>query len=328
MEIDDADEIEETEKPAKKTKASEVRAKKAAAKAPAPPAEPGTKPVDGRIFNGGARKMPEKPPGVARSVKARTFEGWVSSLTKRETPPHHFVLELQDGESKMIGLTKSRSGSVLVAECVSTIETFEPVKVEAFSRDEVSDEEMSLGQWVFPKPVPAEESVTTEQQEQSAIPILSSPPPGYLPNPDDSEAVRMLKTFTHLLSDAYRSNAEASISLVRHNADANKNMLDAMSRVMEMQANAFARERESIDRTVQTREKLAKLNAARVRIATSAAGASEIIANREDEEEEETEEANNEELFGQFLTTFATEFARSKATQAAKAAAMPDPKPT
>lgn len=322
----DENETENEETPSKSK--GKARTKKAPASTKAvPPAPPETEePPNARIFNGGNSTVPKhsKPAGVASKIKARTFLAWVTSLVKRETPPHHFVCELADGDTKSTLLTKSRSGNVLVGECVSTIETFEPVKVEAWARDEETAEENSLGWWVFPRKVEPPE--TTTQDHTASFVMPPAPAPGYLPEEGDSEATRQMKTFTHLLADAYRYNAEATIALVRHNADATKGMLDAMSRVMEMQANAFARERESLDRTVQTREKLAKLNAGKFRVAANATSASEA-QNRQEEEEEEIEENSNDQLFGAFMHTVVTEFGRRTAAAAAPSPAVPDAKP-
>ena len=255
-------------------------------------------------LNGGARVIPPKPPGVAAKIKARTFNGWVASLCKRESPPHHFVCELADGETKSIQLTKSRSGSVLIGECVSTIEMFEPVKVEGFSRNEDTGEEHTLGWWVFP----AKEGAPAEENATPALAL--APMPGYLPEEGDSDAIRLLKSSVHMIADAYRYNAEA-----------NKGMLDSMARVMEMQANAFARERESMTKTVQATENLARLKRDRFRIA--APGAADVVQGRDDDGEAEAEEEARQEgnsLFDTMMQTAVTEFVRQKVTASAAAA--------
>lgn len=284
-EVAEEEEVEETEPPKAKRKRGPV---------------PGS---EATVNIGGARVHPPKPPGVAAKVKARTFHGWVGSLVKRETQPHHFVLELADGESKTILLTRSRNGSVLIGECISTIETFEPVLVEAFSRNEETNEETTLGRWVFPvKETPPDETATP----RVSVPTM----PGYLPEEGDSDDIRLLKTSVHMIADAYRYNAEA-----------NKGMLDAMARVMEMQANAFARERESMTKTVQATEKLARIKRDKFRVSSGIPGASDVVSRGDDDDDEVEEHANGEQIFNAMAQTFATEYARRAASAASGVAA-------
>ena len=262
-----------------------------------------------RSLNGGPKPIPPKPPGVAAKVKARTFQGWVQSLCKRETPPHHFICELADGETKSSLLAKNKSGNPLVGECVSTIETFEPVKVEAFSRDADSGEEHSLGWWVFPVKAepPVEETVASR-----AATMMAAIPPGFLTNTDDSESVSLLKLLAHLISDAYRLAPQ-------HQMLATKDLLDSMSRVMEMQANAFAVERESMGKAMQAAERLAKIrqnNKFRV-AAGGVPGASDVVSNEDDEEETA---AGGEQIFNTMAHVFATELAKRSAGAASAAA--------
>lgn len=275
----DEDDIEETEEETPKAQ------KKGGKKGKKPAKQ---KELNATIFNGGPRNIPPRPEGAPKAVRARTFHTWVQSLCKRELQPHHFVCELPDGETKNVPLTRSKSGTVLVSECVSTIETFEPVNVEAFSRDENTDEEMTLGRWAFPK----------KPEDPNAVEALATPiPPGYLVEEGDSDAIRLVKATVHMIADAYRYN------------------LDAMSRVMEVQANAFARERESTERTITAREKAAALRANRYRVAP--ANATDVPHGAE--EEEEVEEPNG--LFNTFMQTMMQEYARKSAAEAVATAA-------
>jgi hypothetical protein len=291
-EEDDETETEEDETPKKKGKKTPA---KKTAKAKLPPE------LDARPFAGGNSTVPlhTKPKGVAAKVRARTFETWVTGLMKRETPPHHFKLELPSGDEKPILLQRSRSGNILIGECISTIETFEPVKVEAFSRNEETDEEMSLGQWAFPPKIEDASTTETSTGTGTSAPI----PPGYLLSEDDTSIERMVKTCVHMIADAYRYN------------------LEAMARVMESQAGAFAKERESMTRAMQAAEKTARIKASKYRVAAGVPNATEAGAVDPGYEDEPEEESANDKLMQVMFDAAGRELAKKFTQEAAPSTA-------
>jgi hypothetical protein len=303
----DEDEIEddedEDETPAKKGK----KGKKPPTKAP-PPAKRVSRSgaaVAGSVdasMNGGHRDMP--PKAKVSGARARTFKNWVSGLAHREMPPAHFVCELSDGNEKTIPLQENKSGSAyLINECIQTIESYDPVKVEAIFVDE-DDKEMSLGQWVFPKAPEAEAT------EAVAGPTGAPIAPGYFLSEDDSSVERMVKTCVHMIADAYRYN------------------LEAMARVMETQANAFSKERESMTRAMQAAEKTARIKAnSKFRVAAGIPNASDAAAGHEDLEEQEIDDGGNNELMKVMFDAVGREIAKKMSGEVPHTAPPPSTTP-
>jgi hypothetical protein len=295
LEDDDEDLEDEEDEKKKKTKKKPPGSRK--------PATPAAKAA--AAGNGGPRVMPPKPKGAPKATAVRSFKAWVSNLAHRELPPSHFVCELESGDEKKVPLQRNRTGSkFLPAECIATIETYKPLKVEAIFVDE-DDEEMSLGQWLFPREDTPDGETTT-----SAGIVVSTPVPGFTPDENDTDENSRFKLFAHLMADAYRYNAEA-----------NKGMLDSMARVMEMQANAFAKERESMTRAMQAAEKTARIKAqSKFRVASGVANASDASPGSDHfDGEDEPEQDGNSELMKVMFDAAGREFAK-KFTQAAEGA--------
>lgn len=141
--------------------------------------------------------------------RPRTFLAWMKNAR-----PEKVLLLLADGEEETL-VVLNRDGRPRYADTISTIETLGAVQVKALNK---SGE--TTGVWELPRPA-----------------IAPPPPPGHEPDAADSETVRELKTFAHLLADAHRESKEALV------------------RVVDLQTRHFAEERRAFSSTLLTMDR-------------------------------------------------------------------------
>lgn len=173
-----------------------------------------------------------------RGPQPQNFYSWVRRRVVKEDACI-FRLDV-DGKERVV-----RIHSKSVRPAVRTIEQLKPLLVEACNKDgEV------LGVWEFPENVEPD-------------------PPGYLPEPGDTEPQKDLKVVAHLIADAY------------------KTALAGLENVIRIQNETFANERKGMGATVQGIERLiGKLQKTRVRIATAADAAAAAGAAEEENPDE------------------------------------------
>lgn len=184
----------------------------------------------------------------SRGPKPKNFHTWVKSRINAGAVAFKVATEEDDRVVKV----DPKGGHFKYRQVTATVLDLSPERVEAIGKDEDL-----LGVWMFePEPEPADTS-------------------GHAHSPEDSENERMLKTFAHLLSDAYKTS------------------LDGIQKVVQTQSQYFTEERKHMANALQTeRLRLARLAKVTGRVRVSAASDLE-------DDEDETEASN--EMFAQMM---------------------------
>lgn len=152
--------------------------------------------------------------------RPKTLETWLRRMVREDAVTIRCVLE-DDSERKV--KVEHKAQRPRVASLMRTIATFGAVKLEALTE--------------------AGEVLDVWECEN-----VDSDAPGYTKDPDDTNEERLLKTFAHLLSDAYKH--------------AQKQLVD----VVQIQSSSFAEERRHLSTAAQASDRILR----RVRVANAA----------------------------------------------------------
>jgi hypothetical protein len=143
--------------------------------------------------------------------RAKTFISWL-----RSNVPERLKVETDGGDEHIVEVTRAKTGSPKWRDTMASIESLSPVRVYA-----INGKGAILGVWNFAPPPSADA-------------------PGYAPTASDSPESTMLKTFAHLLADAYKAQRDGFVQVI-----------EAMTKQAGEDRKSFASTLTTMDRTMQ-----------------------------------------------------------------------------
>lgn len=166
-----------------------------------------------------------------RGPRAKTFLSWL-----RSSAPARLKVETDEGEEHVVEVTTNKVGSPRWRDTEASVASLSPKRVHA-----MNDKGSILGVWNF-----------------AEAPAASADAPGYAPTASDSPESTMLKTFAHLLADAYKDQKNGFVAVI-----------ESMTKQASEDRKAFASTLTTMDRTMQ------RLARARYRVADAGDAADE-----------------------------------------------------